>query len=186
VLVKAALDELAAMPVDAARAVVDEAKRLLEAQDRPWAVAGAEGSARSAGESGAWTGATARGEDDRPLTRAGAVAVTGVGRIAAAGVALIPANAPTLRQLLSPTVDEVRRAALNALLGAIASAGVAYGVARYAAPSLGAREGCDDTRRAVPALVVEREPTPAPPLPPLVTPSDEVCAPEKPDEPTKE
>jgi hypothetical protein len=163
----AALAELAAMPVDAARAVVEEAKRRLAGQDRPQAIAGAEGSAGSSAEGGAATGPAAAGESTVRML-GGAVAVTGEGRIAVEGFGFIPANASTWRRLFSPSVDEVRAAVLNAVLSAVASAGVAYVVAQHSAPTPAVQAACDDTRRAVPALVIDREPMPPSLLPPLI------------------
>jgi hypothetical protein len=147
VLVKDALDELAAMPADAARALVEEAKRRLAAP-RP-----------STGERRSGSG--------EPLATSAHLGIAiGVRRDAV----LIPANARTWRDLLAPSADEVRRAVLDAVI----AAAVTYLVARHLPPgaNAGALPADDPCRRPTPALVVEREPTPARALSPLVTPGD--------------
>jgi hypothetical protein len=83
-------------------------------------------------------------------------------------IELVPANARTLRSLLVPSADEVRVAVLNAVVKTVMAVGFGYLVARYAAPTTGPQASCDDARPAVPALVIEREPTPAQSHPPLI------------------
>lgn len=148
VIVRAALDELAAMPADVAQALLEEARRRL-------APTGAPQQVRHEVSLSAEVYATATAD---------AHLVIGVEQDSV----FIPANARTWRDLLIPRADEVRVAVLNAVV----TAGVAYLVASHASPAATADVSrAAGPHRAVPAVVIH-EPTPPPPLPPLLGPED--------------
>ena len=141
-----ALAELEAMPAATAQAILAEAKRNL---------------ADAAGESATPEHRSGTAE---PLSATLGVSVADGVRMDAV---VIPASARTLRALLVPTPDEVRRAVLDAVV----AAAVTYFATQYVSHPADPKVGAGDAGRAT-AAVVEPPPTPAPPLPRLVTAAD--------------